>query len=152
MYGKQKQPNICTSLWSVHEISASSVQQTLGLNNTGIPMYCGTWTKNIISRYIFYNTGIPAWLIRLGFSLRAQYSKLLIWIKNSRCIFDMVLNTKGKTEIMILWLLKELPKSQTCWHMLINTLNTEFEVGPVAVVIIYPCRLIDTISKNIHFI
>lgn len=22
-------------------------------NNTGIPVYCGTWTKNIVSRYIF---------------------------------------------------------------------------------------------------
>lgn len=78
MYGKQKQSTICTSLWSVHVISASSVQQTLGLNNTGILVYCGMWTENIISRYIFFNTGIPARLIGLGFSLRAQYSKLLI--------------------------------------------------------------------------
>lgn len=66
-------------------------------------------------------------------------------------VFVIVLNTKGKTEIMILWLLKELPKAKHVVYANTCILNTEFEVGPVAVVNMPPCRLTWTL-KTFFFV
>lgn len=119
----------------------------LGLrNNTGIPVYCSTMTKNIVLQYIFsipenqvnwsgsesrYGLGIP----KFWFKLKWLMQSFQTWKESQRFWYCDCS--------------KSLSKAKECWP--VDFLRKEFEVGPFAIGILSPWRLTQSVQIIISY-